>query len=138
MGESHFAFLGYSLAHEITPVRRELDYLRVIGTSKEHAKEVKLFGLGGHLHQRYASLTGGIIRKNISLTRHRLLWGSVFAVIWIHRLLRQLRVSGLAGFAGAHHGRHAHFTHGRDRRRQHTIARCVLTVLAHCRPGAAS
>ena len=81
MGESHFAFLGYSLAHEITPVRRELDYLRIIGTSKENAKEVKLFGLGGYLHQRYASLTGGIIRKNIKLTRHRLVWGSVFAVI---------------------------------------------------------
>jgi ATP-binding cassette subfamily B protein len=80
MGESHFAFLGYSLAHEITPVRRELDYLRVIGTSKENAKEVKLFGLGGHLHDRYASLTGEIIRKNINLTRHRLVWGSLFAV----------------------------------------------------------
>lgn len=81
MGESHFAFLGYSLAHEITPTRRELDYLRVIGTSKEHAKEVKLFGLGGHLHNRYALLTGEIIRKNINLTRHRLLWGSIFAVV---------------------------------------------------------
>lgn len=81
MGESHFAFLGYALAHEITPIRRELDYLRVIGTSKENAKEVKLFGLGNHLHGRYALLTGEIIRKNINLTRHRLLWGSVFAVI---------------------------------------------------------
>ncbi len=80
MGESHFAFLGYALAHEITPVRRELDYLRIIGTSKENAKEVKLFGLGEHLHQRYALLTGGIIRKNINLTRHRLAWGSMFAV----------------------------------------------------------
>ena len=100
MGESHFAFLGYSLAHEITPVRRELDYLRVIGTSKENAKEVKLFGLGGYLHERYASLTGGIIRKNINLTRHRLVWGSVFADHRIRRLLRQLRVSGLAGAAG--------------------------------------
>jgi ATP-binding cassette subfamily B protein len=81
MGESHFAFLGYSLAHEITPVRRELDYLRIIGTSKENAKEVKLFGLGDHLHSRYALLTGGIIIKNIHLTRHRLVWGSLFAVI---------------------------------------------------------
>jgi ATP-binding cassette subfamily B protein len=81
MGESHFAFLGYSLAHEITPVRRELDYLRIIGTSKENAKEVKLFGLGGHLHDRYALLTGDIIRKNIKLTRHRLGWGTLFAVI---------------------------------------------------------
>ncbi|MBV9769517.1 MAG: ABC transporter ATP-binding protein [Bryobacterales bacterium] len=81
MGESHFAFLGYALAHEITPVRREVDYLRIIGTSKENAKEVKLFGLGGHLHDRYAALTGHIIGKNIKLTRRRLLWGSVFAVI---------------------------------------------------------
>ena len=80
MGESHFAFLGYSLAHQVTPIRRELDYLRILGTSKENAKEVKLFGLGGHLHDRYASLTGNIIGKNIHLTRHRLLWGSLFAV----------------------------------------------------------
>ncbi|HEX5226184.1 MAG TPA: ABC transporter ATP-binding protein [Bryobacteraceae bacterium] len=81
MGESHFAFLGYALAHAITPIRRELDYIRVIGTSKENAKEVKLFGLGDHLHSRYDALTGQIIRKNIDLTRHRLLWGSIFAVI---------------------------------------------------------
>jgi ATP-binding cassette subfamily B protein len=81
VGESHFAFLGYSLAHEITPVRREVDYLRLIGTSKENAKEVKLFGLGGHLHDRYALLTGQIIRKNIKLTRRRLVWGSLFAAI---------------------------------------------------------
>jgi ATP-binding cassette, subfamily B, bacterial len=81
LGESHFAFLGYGLAHTITPVRRELDYLRIIGTSKENAKEVKLFGLGEYLHGRYASLTGEIIRKNINLTRHRLLWGSVWAVL---------------------------------------------------------
>ena len=52
----------------------------LIGTSKENAKEVKLFGLGGHLHDRYALLTGQIIRKNIRLTRRRLPWGSIFAV----------------------------------------------------------
>ena len=80
-GESHFAFLGYSLAHEITPVRRELDYLRLIGSSKENAKEVKLFGLGQYLHDRYGSLTSEIIRKNIHLTRRRLVWGSLLAVI---------------------------------------------------------
>ncbi len=61
VGESHFAFLGYSLAHAITPIRRELDYLRILGSSKESAKEVKVFGLGRHLHDRYASLTGQII-----------------------------------------------------------------------------
>ena len=62
-GRKPFRFLGYSLAHEITPVRRELDYLRIIGSAKENAKEVKIFGLGGYLRDRYAQLTGQIIRK---------------------------------------------------------------------------
>jgi ATP-binding cassette subfamily B protein len=81
VGETYFAFLGYSLAHQITPVRRELDYLRLVGTSKENAKEVKLFGLGGHLHDRYSSLTADVIRKNINLTRRRLVWGSAFTLL---------------------------------------------------------
>ena len=80
-GESYFAFLGYSLAHQVTPLRRELDYLRIVGTSKENAKEVKLFGLGGHLHDRYASVSREMIGKNINLTRRRLAWGSAFTLI---------------------------------------------------------
>jgi ATP-binding cassette subfamily B protein len=81
MGESHFAFLGYSLAHGLTPIRRELDYLRILGTSKESAKEVKMFSLGAHLHGRYAELTDEVIRRNRKLTRRRLLWGSLLAVV---------------------------------------------------------
>lgn len=80
-GESHFAFLGYALAHSLTPIRRELDYLRILGTSKESAKEVKMFRLGGFFHDRYAELTDGIIQRNIRLTRKRLWWGSVLAAV---------------------------------------------------------
>ena len=80
-GESHFAFLGYSLAHSITPIRRELDYLRVLGSSKESAKEVKMFALGGYLRDRYSVLTNGIIQKNRQLTRRRLWWGSALAIV---------------------------------------------------------
>jgi ATP-binding cassette, subfamily B, bacterial len=80
-GESHFAFVGYSLAHSLTPIRRELDYLRILGSSKESAKEVKLFSLGGYLHDRYAVLTDGIIQKNRQLTRRRLWWGSALAIV---------------------------------------------------------
>ncbi len=80
-GESHFAFLGYALAHSLTPIRRELDYLRMLGTSKESAKEVKMFRLGGYFHDRYAELTDGIIHRNIRLTRKRLWWGSIFAAL---------------------------------------------------------
>lgn len=80
-GESHFAFLGYSLAHSLTPIRRELDYLRVLGSSKESAKEVKMFSLGGYLHDRYAVLTDGVIQRNRELTRRRLWWGSALAIL---------------------------------------------------------
>ena len=46
LAETKFAFLSYSQSVRQTPARRELDYLRLLGTSKESAKELKLFGLG--------------------------------------------------------------------------------------------
>ncbi len=81
IGESHFAFLGYSLAYSLTPVRRELDYLRVLGTSREGAKEIKIFGLSRHLRDRYASLTDGVIARNRALLGRRLRWGSALAML---------------------------------------------------------
>jgi ATP-binding cassette subfamily B protein len=80
-GESHFAFLGYALAHEVTPVRRELDYLRTLGSSRESAKEVKMFGLGDYLRDRYRMLSDQLISRNRALTRRRLRWGALFAII---------------------------------------------------------
>jgi ATP-binding cassette subfamily B protein len=81
LGESHFAFLGYSLAHSLTPVRRELDYLRVLATSKESAKEVKIFGLAGYLRARFADITAGLIQRNTRLARRRLWGGSLLALV---------------------------------------------------------
>ena len=81
LGESHFAFLGYSLAHSLTPVRRELDYLRVLGTSKETAKETKIFGLAGHIRERFAEINDGMIDRNRRLARRRLAAGSVLALL---------------------------------------------------------
>jgi len=81
LGESHFAFLGYTLAHSLTPIRRELDYLRVVASSKETAKEVKVFALGDHLRDRYSDLSNEVIAKNIVLTRRRLWWGSALAIL---------------------------------------------------------
>src|SRR5437773_4977256 len=60
LGESHFAFLGYAKNFRQTPIRRQLDYLRVLGGSKEAAKELKLFGLRGFLSQRFARLSDEI------------------------------------------------------------------------------
>ncbi len=81
LGETHFALLGYSLAHRMTPIRRELDYLRVLGTSRESAKEVKMFGLADYLRDRYAALSKSLISENNKVTRRRLAWGAAFAIV---------------------------------------------------------
>lgn len=81
VGESHFAFLGYSLSFRQTPVRRQLDYLRTLGASKEAAKELKLFGLSSFLIGRYDALSTGIFRENLSLARRRLWAGSLLSLL---------------------------------------------------------
>jgi ATP-binding cassette, subfamily B, bacterial len=81
LAETHFAFLGYSLAHRTTPVRRELDYLRILGTSRDSAKEVKMFGLADYLQGRYKLLSRQLIGENCKVTRRRLRWGALFAMV---------------------------------------------------------
>ncbi len=81
LGESHFAFLGYSLAFAQTPVRRQLDYLRVLGASKESAKELKLFGLSSFLTQRFRELSDQIYRQNVLLARRRLWAGGLLSLL---------------------------------------------------------
>src|SRR5262249_45314871 len=81
LGESHFAFLGYSLSLRQTPVRRQLDYLRTLGASKESAKELKLFGLSQFLTGRYADLSNAIYDQNVALARRRLIAGTGLSLI---------------------------------------------------------
>jgi ATP-binding cassette, subfamily B, bacterial len=81
LGESHFAFLGYAKNFRQTPVRRQLDYLRVLGGSKEAAKELKLFGLAKFLTGRFTRLSDQIYAEDVSLARRRLLAGSFLSVI---------------------------------------------------------
>src|SRR6266576_1134651 len=81
LGESHFAFLGYARNFRQTPIRRELDYLRVLGGSKEAAKELKLFGLKDFLIQRFTRLSDQIYNENVDLARRRLIAGSFLSMV---------------------------------------------------------
>jgi ATP-binding cassette subfamily B protein len=81
LGESHFAFLGYAKNFRQTPVRRQLDYLRLVGGSKEAAKELKLFGLSKFLTQRFTQLSDGIYEENIALSRRKLIAGGFLSVV---------------------------------------------------------
>jgi ATP-binding cassette subfamily B protein len=81
LGESHFAFLGYAKNFRQTPIRRQLDYLRVLGGSKEAAKELKLFGLAPFLTERFSRLSNQIYNEDVGLARSRLVAGSFLSMI---------------------------------------------------------
>jgi ATP-binding cassette subfamily B protein len=113
LGESHFAFLGYSQNIRQTPVKRQLDYLRILGASKEAAKELKLFGLSPFLTVRYKQLSEGIYHQNRALAGRRLRASGLLTVIGtlgyygayafvIYRTIQgQLSIGTLTFLAGA-------------------------------------
>jgi len=81
LGESHFAFLGYAKNFRQTPIRRQLDYLRVLGGSREAAKELKLFGLKDFLGDRFTRLWNQIYEENVDLSRRRLIAGALLSLV---------------------------------------------------------
>jgi ATP-binding cassette subfamily B protein len=107
LGESHFAFLNYALNFRQTPVKRELDYLRQVGGSKEAAKELKLFGLNRFFTDRFTVLSDEILAQNLRLSRSRLFAASLLsflstggyygAYLWViyKTVMRQLNIGQL-------------------------------------------
>ena len=90
LGETHLAGLAYSLLYRRTPQRRELDYVRMLGASNISAKEVKIFGLGEYLAERYARLAERFYAENRGLACRRAITGAA------------LNVLGTAGYYGAY------------------------------------
>ena len=88
LGESHFAFLNYAKNFRQTPAKRQLDYLRQLGGSKEAAKELKLFGLSSFLSERFTTISNAIFDENLALFRRRL---------WAVSLLSLLSTAGYYG-----------------------------------------
>src|SRR5712691_790847 len=81
LGETHFAFLGYAKNFRQTPIKRQLDYLRQAGATKEAAKELKLFSLGRFFTQRFAKLSDIIYEQDVALARRRLGIGSILSFV---------------------------------------------------------
>jgi ATP-binding cassette, subfamily B, bacterial len=81
LGESHFSFLTYAKNFRQTPMRRQMDYLRQVGGSKEAAKELKLFNLSGYLTERFTKISHRIYVENVSLNRRRLFWGGLLSIL---------------------------------------------------------
>jgi ATP-binding cassette subfamily B protein len=81
LGETHFAFLGYAKNFRQTPIKRQLDYLRQAGATKEAAKELKLFNLSDFFTNRFAKLSDIVYEQDVELARTRLSIGSVLSII---------------------------------------------------------
>ena len=79
LGEKHFNAQSYRLDYFRTPERRQLDYLRYLGSSTETAKEIKLFGLNGFLAQRFGAFAQAMYADSSRLALRRAVWGAVFA-----------------------------------------------------------
>lgn len=79
VGEAHFATKSYSLLHRWTMARRQLDYLRGIGTSNQAVKEVKLFNLSDWLVKRFVTLSEAFEAANAKLAIRQSLLGWLLA-----------------------------------------------------------
>ena len=81
LGERHFNAQGYRLDYFRTPERRQLDYLRYLGSSTETAKEIKLFGLNSFLARRFEGFAAAMYADNKHLAIRRALWATAFAAL---------------------------------------------------------
>ncbi|MBW8823664.1 MAG: ABC transporter ATP-binding protein [Xanthomonadales bacterium] len=81
IGESHFNTLGYHLNTMWTPERRELEYLKQVGSSVETAKEVKIFDLNRFLIERFRALSDKFTSANRKLAARRAAWGTLLAAL---------------------------------------------------------
>lgn len=81
IGELHFNMRSYSMTRSWTQERRELDYLRYLGASNESAKEVKIFGLAGHLARQFGSLADKYFQANKKLAISKSTWAGIFSAL---------------------------------------------------------
>lgn len=81
LGETHFSQLAYSVLFRRTPQRRLLDYLRYLGASVQSAKEIKIFGLGPYLSDRYQREAQEMQVENRKLATKRASVGFVLNLI---------------------------------------------------------
>ncbi|HUK01609.1 MAG TPA: ABC transporter ATP-binding protein [Steroidobacteraceae bacterium] len=75
IAEARFSGAAFRLFRWRSPETRMQLYLESVLARDEHAKEVKLFGLGPRLLQRYRDIFGRLYREDRALTIRRDAWG---------------------------------------------------------------
>jgi ATP-binding cassette subfamily B protein len=75
IGEARFSRMSYSAFFTHTPERRALEYLRLLGSWADSAKEVRIFELVSHLSSKYRILSEQIYQENKSIAVKRSVGG---------------------------------------------------------------
>jgi ATP-binding cassette, subfamily B, bacterial len=79
--EAAFSRAGFRLRNRRAPEVRRLNYLEYVMANDEHAKEVKLFGLGSLLLGRYRTLAERLYDEDRKLAVRRTAWGFTLSLL---------------------------------------------------------
>ena len=89
-----FSKAAFRLRNWRSPEARRLNYLEYVLANDEHAKEVKLFGLGPLFLGRYRSSASASTTRTASSPCGAPRWGYALSLLATARLLRLLRAHG--------------------------------------------
>jgi ATP-binding cassette subfamily B protein len=81
ISEARFSGAAFRMRNWRSPDARKLNYLEYVLANDEHAKEVKVFGLGSLLLGRYKGLAERFYVEDAALARRRAIWGYLLSLI---------------------------------------------------------
>jgi ATP-binding cassette, subfamily B, bacterial len=81
LSEMRYSKIGFQLRNWRSPETRRLIYLEYVLANDEHVKEVKLFGLGPHLLDRYRTLSEKFYQEDKRLAVRRATWTQVLSLV---------------------------------------------------------
>jgi ATP-binding cassette subfamily B protein len=81
IAEARFSGAAFRLRNWRSPDSRRLTYLEYVLANDEHAKEVKLFGLGAPLLERYRRLAESFFAEDRALAVRRAGWGYALSLV---------------------------------------------------------
>lgn len=83
LAEMRFSKAAFRLRNWRSPDTRRLSYIEYVLSNDEHAKEVKLYGLGAPLLERYRTLGESFYRDDRDLAMRRALWSYLLSLIGV-------------------------------------------------------
>ena len=97
--ETRFADLGFRLFTWKSPEKRMQNYLEIVVSREDYAKEVKLLGLGPMLVERYDRIFRDVFREEAELVVRRGSWGygvSLLSTVALYGTYLWIAVSAMA------------------------------------------